>query len=98
MQVINTSKRKQYKGPSTVKILIALERATHKDPPTGTSEPNYRNPTAWSNRRPRRPPVAPPQSTAQCSGRGSSPMQRPIRQSGKTDMVDRGENASLQNN
>ena len=35
-------KRKQYKGPSTVKIQIALERATHNDPPTGTSEPNYR--------------------------------------------------------
>ena len=35
-------KRKQYKGPGTVKIQISLERATHNDPPTGPSEPNYR--------------------------------------------------------
>ena len=35
-------KRKQNKGPGTVKIQIALERATHEDPPTGTSETNYR--------------------------------------------------------
>ena len=90
-------KRKQYKGPSTVKIQIALERATHKDPPTGTSEPNYRILLIeviviivileWHLQKVAS--RARVEVVVHCSSRSGNK---------KTSMVDRGENASLQNN
>src|SRR4051812_41857320 len=52
-----------------------------KDPPTGHLHPTIR-PTERSPRH-RHPPGAPPRSTVLCSGRGSSPLQRPIRQNSK---------------
>src|ERR1041385_1618778 len=67
-----------------------------KSPPT-----DRRSPTVGSTEqgRPhRRPPGAPPRSIAQCSGQGSNPLQRPIRQNSKSTKENRGEIISLQDN
>ena len=91
-------KRKQYKGPSTVKIQIALERATHKDPPTGTSEPNYKIllvevlviVVVLRGHLHEVAPSARVEVVVHCSGRSGKAI--------KTRMVNGGENMSLQNN
>ena len=73
------------------------QRGLHiKSPPT-----DRRSPTIGSTERsrPRRhPPGAPPRSIVQCSGRGSNPLQRPIRQNSKSTKENRGEIISLQDN
>src|SRR3954468_18300645 len=91
-------KRKQYKGPSTVKIQIALERATHKYPPTGTSETNYRILLVgvlvivvvlrWHLHEVAS--GARVEEVIHCSGRSGKIV--------KTEMVNGGENMSLRNN
>src|SRR3954464_4241318 len=81
LNIATFNMRKQAR-PSTVKTQIALERATHKRTTHGSSTPNYRKLLGE---------VlviivlrgAPPRSIVLYWGRGSSPLQWPIRQNSK---------------